>query len=102
MIRTHLLEMDHNLPDNRILAVALHNQSHSENRTVLVSKDTNMRIKADALNLPAENYNNDKVEVDTLYTGILYVEDESEIPAREYLQPNQYIVVKKFPYRTYF
>jgi len=92
---THLPpEMDHNLPDNRILAVALHNQSHSENKTVLVSKDTNMRIKADALELPAENYNNDKVEVESLYTGILYVANEAEIPAQEYLQPNQYVVVK--------
>ncbi|MBV5323746.1 hypothetical protein JZU51_03245, partial [bacterium] len=40
MIRAHLpLEMEHNLPDNRILAVVLHNQDHSENKTVLVSKD---------------------------------------------------------------
>lgn len=92
---THLPpEMDHNLPDNRILAVALHNQTHSENKTVLVSKDTNMRIKADALELPAENYENDRVDVEDLYTGILYVEDEAHIPAQEYLFPNQYIVVK--------
>lgn len=92
---THLPpEMDHNLPDNRILAVALHNQTHSENRTILVSKDTNMRIKADALALPAENYENDRVDVEELYTGILYVEDEAHIPAQEYLFPNQYVVVK--------
>lgn len=92
---THLPpEMDHNLPDNRILAVALHNQTHSENKTVLVSKDTNMRIKADALALPAENYENDKVDVEDLYTGILYVNSEDEIPPSEYLLPNQYVVVR--------
>lgn len=92
---THLPpEMDHNLPDNRILAVALHNQTHSENKTVLVSKDTNMRIKADALALPAENYENDKVDVEDLYTGILYLDAEDEIPPSEYLLPNQYVVVR--------
>lgn len=87
-------EMDKNIPDNQILAVALFNKSNSENPTVLISKDTNMRIKADALELPAENYTNDKVEVEDLYSGILCVSDESEIPAQEYLLPNQYVVVK--------
>lgn len=92
---THLPpEMDPNLPDNKILAVALHNQTHSENRTILVSKDTNMRIKADALELTAANYENDRVDVEELYTGILTVNSEDEIPAQEYLFPNQYVVVR--------
>jgi len=39
---------------------------------VLVSKDINMRIKARALGLPAEDYFNDKVleDADLLYTGV--------------------------------
>ena len=87
-------EMDPQIPDNKILAVALHNQAYSANPTVLVTKDTNMRIKADALELPAENYENDRVDVEELYTGILTVGSEEEIPAQEYLFPNQYVVVK--------
>jgi len=40
---------------------------------VLVSKDINMRVKARALGLPAEDYFNDKVleDTDVLYTGVL-------------------------------
>ena len=40
---------------------------------MLVSKDINMRIKARALGLPAEDYFNDKVleDTDLLYTGVL-------------------------------
>jgi PhoH-like ATPase len=40
---------------------------------VLVSKDINMRVKARALGLPAEDYFNDKVleDGDLLYTGVL-------------------------------
>ena len=40
---------------------------------VLVSKDINMRIKARALGLPAEDYFNDKTldDGDLLYTGVL-------------------------------
>jgi PhoH-like ATPase len=40
---------------------------------VLVSKDINMRVKARALGLPAEDYYNDKVleDTDVLYTGVL-------------------------------
>ncbi|HEU4352047.1 MAG TPA: PhoH family protein [Burkholderiales bacterium] len=59
--------------DNQILAVvrALQ-QKHPEREVVLVSKDINMRIKARALGLAAEDYTNDKVleDADLLYTGV--------------------------------
>jgi PhoH-like ATPase len=38
-------------------------------KVVMVSKDTNLRIKADALGLQAEDYTTDRVRVDELYTG---------------------------------
>ncbi|MEY4427977.1 MAG: hypothetical protein RLZZ182_666 [Pseudomonadota bacterium] len=60
--------------DNQILGVvqALRNR-HTERDVVLVSKDINMRIKARALGLPAEDYFNDKTldDGDLLYTGVL-------------------------------
>ena len=59
--------------DNQILAVVIHLQRLNPDRAViLVSKDINMRIKARALGLEAQDYFNDKVLEDTelLYTGI--------------------------------
>jgi PhoH-like ATPase len=58
--------------DNQILAVVRHLQeAHSRRHVILVSKDINMRIKAHALGLAAEDYFNDKVleDTDLLYTG---------------------------------
>ncbi|MDR0587404.1 MAG: PhoH family protein [Burkholderiales bacterium] len=60
-------------PDNQILAVVNHLQKNNAKRDVfLVSKDINMRIKAHALNINAEDYFNDQVlqDTDILYTGI--------------------------------
>ena len=59
--------------DNQILGVveALR-QAHLSREVVLVSKDINMRIKARALGLNAEDYFNDKAleDGDLLYTGV--------------------------------
>ena len=49
--------------DNRILAHCLYVQSRSPERTILVSKDLNMQLKALAIGLHAQDYENDKVEV---------------------------------------
>jgi PhoH-like ATPase len=59
--------------DNQILSVVRHLQKKEPARGVfLVSKDINMRIKARALGLAAEDYHNDKVleDTDLLYTGV--------------------------------
>jgi PhoH-like ATPase len=60
--------------DNQILGVvkALR-EKHPQRDVVLVSKDINMRVKARALGLPAEDYFNDKTleDGDLLYTGVL-------------------------------
>ncbi len=77
------LSMDVKLPeglpqgkaDNQILGVvqALRDQHGDKRPVVLVSKDINMRVKARALGLAAEDYFNDKVldDADLLYTGVL-------------------------------
>jgi PhoH-like ATPase len=59
--------------DNQILSVVRSLQEREPQReVVLVSKDINMRIKARALGLDAEDYFNDKVleDADLLYTGV--------------------------------
>lgn len=100
--------------DNRILAVAknlsLEEEAKVDGKTViLVSKDTLVRVKADALNLLAEDYLSDRVvEVDHIYTGYLeyYINTEllnkfyekTELPvsdvANHPFYPNQFIVLK--------
>ncbi|MDH3454277.1 MAG: PhoH family protein [Desulfuromonadales bacterium] len=55
--------------DNRILAVALDVKERSALPVVFVTKDTNLRIKADLLGLTAQDYESDKVSLDELYSG---------------------------------
>ncbi len=59
--------------DNQILAVVmyLYEKFDKKRPVILVSKDINMRIKARALGLAAQDYFNDKVleDTDLLYTG---------------------------------
>jgi PhoH-like ATPase len=58
--------------DNQIIGVVKHLQDvHPKRDVILVSKDINMRIKARALGMAAEDYFNDKVleDTDLLYTG---------------------------------
>ena len=60
--------------DNQILGVVKSlREQHPGRNIVLVSKDINMRVKARALGLPAEDYQNDKTldDGDLLYTGLL-------------------------------
>ncbi|MDV2085262.1 PhoH family protein [Burkholderia pseudomallei] len=59
--------------DNQILGVVRALQRERPDRqVVLVSKDINMRVKAHALGLPAEDYFNDQVleDKDLLYSGV--------------------------------
>ncbi|MDR2195265.1 MAG: PhoH family protein [Gallionellaceae bacterium] len=65
--------LQHSKADNAILGVLMHLQKKQPERAViLVSKDINMRIKARALGLSAQDYFNDKVleDTDLLYTGV--------------------------------
>jgi len=57
-----------NTPDNRIISCALSLQQQSK-RAVFITKDINARIKSDALGLPAEDFEAQKVDVDHLYAG---------------------------------
>lgn len=64
--------------DNQILSVVLElHKSQPERQVVLVSKDINIRIKARAIGVAAEDYFNDKVleDTDLLYSGM------KELPA---------------------
>src|SRR5438874_1467773 len=67
--------MNGHLADNRILALAADIKDREPNlRCVFVSKDVNLRIRADALGLPSEDYRNDKIENPEVYMGVREVE----------------------------
>ncbi len=65
--------------DNQIIGVVKHLQEAQDKRDViLVSKDINMRIKARAVGLAAEDYFNDRAleDTDLLYTGVRELPDD--------------------------
>lgn len=62
--------LETNSNDNQLLRTAVGLLRHHPDRPViLVSKDTNVRIKADALGLIAVDYEETKLTLDELYTG---------------------------------
>ena len=63
--------------DNRILALAVYIKEEYPDRSVtLVSKDVNLRMKALAFNIDAEDYKTGKVlNIDQLYTGRKILDD---------------------------
>ncbi|MCB2187116.1 MAG: PhoH family protein [Deltaproteobacteria bacterium] len=101
--------LDGGKPDNRILAVALNLARQNGSQVTLVSKDLNLRLKADVLGLTAEDFNNDKVDFARLYPGQAeFAVDQdtldrlyrqkclaaAELPGAEDLHPHQFVVLK--------
>jgi PhoH-like ATPase len=89
--------------DSRIVAAALGiHQQDLAIPTILVTKDINLRIKADALGLQAEDYETDRVAIQDLYTGMFdvvlptekitafRVNGEVELPDGKKYFPNEY------------
>lgn len=92
-----------NSVDSRIVALALSVQrSTPKLPTILVTKDINLRIKADALGLPAEDYESDRINISELYTGVFEMtvpaakisafrnSSELELPSGRTYFPNEY------------
>ena len=98
---------DKDLMDNRILQVAIElRQNEPDTPAVFITKDTNLRIRADAIGLSAQDYDSQRVELSELYTGFveLFVPREQvdqlykpsaevEVAGAE-LQPNQCVLLK--------
>jgi PhoH-like ATPase len=99
--------------DNFILSIALDVKEKAGGvPTVLVSKDLNLRIKADALSIVVEDYESDRVDIEELYPGYSELKadaaavdsfkEKGALETEERLFPNQYVqlVDKKDPART--
>jgi len=61
--------------DNLILGTAYKfKQNNPDKEVIMVSKDANVRIKADAIGLKAINYEAEAINFEELYTGVLKME----------------------------
>ncbi|AZR72064.1 phosphate starvation-inducible protein PhoH [Anoxybacter fermentans] len=68
--------------DNRILSVAFSAKDNLKDRykkIILVSRDINMRIKANAFGLDAADYIKDKIEYESSYVGMLELKVSPEV-----------------------
>jgi PhoH-like ATPase len=62
--------------DDRILAIVYNlHFANPDKHVILVSKDINMRIIANALNIKSEDFRNDKIDIDSFYTGTAVFEN---------------------------
>lgn len=83
-----LIFMDRN--DNLIIGTALYfQQKYPGSQVILVSKDVNVRIKADTMGIKAENFENDTVNFDEFYIG--WTHEELDEALLQKLQANSYI-----------
>ena len=57
--------------DNMILGVALDLAKDGKEPVILVTKDVNLRIRADALGLTAEDYDVEQITIEELYPGFI-------------------------------
>ncbi len=80
-------------PDHRILSVAyeLNKKVNGNKSIILVSKDVNLRMKAKALGIPAEDYTTDRItNVEELYSGKDNVENfDDDLLKKFYENPFQ-------------
>ena len=116
---------DHPLPselamdkaDNKILGLALMLKKEQPRRPIVfLTKDANLRIKADALGIVAEDYEPSNVEPDQLYSGMSTIKVDPQLVDEFYankrlaysdklyehdkespkLHPNQYVILKDY------
>ncbi len=77
--------------DNRIIGCAQLLKREGKN-VFFISKDINARVKADALGIPSEDFENQKINVDELYTGWKRLERDAarikQLSALESIVPN--------------
>jgi PhoH-like ATPase len=75
-----------NSTDNHILAIALtlQKQYGSGRKVLIITKDSNLRIKADAFGIAAEDFEADKVDISHLFKGIRHVKVEADVISEFY------------------
>jgi len=99
-------EMSAEKNDHKILAVALKfRQEKTGSQVVFVTKDVNLRVKADALGIHSVDYEPSRVSIDELYGGVITMEVPSDVVdkflvekrlpmSQQDLFPNTYVILK--------
>ena len=99
-------DLDIKIPDHLIIATALKAQRESTSKVILVSRDINMRVIADAVGLTSEDFQNNQVvdtseNIFTGYTTLLvddqdidrFYEKQSVYIENKNLHTNQYLML---------
>ncbi len=94
------------IADHLILGVALDvRDNNPKDQTVFVTKDVNLRLRADALGLVAMDYEAGRIDIDELYSGMMdlevkgaeidafYANGTLALPGIQVL-PNQYVILR--------
>ena len=79
-------DLDIKIPDHLIIATAFKLQKESDKRVILVSRDINMRVIADAIGLVSEDFQNNQVvdNSDNIYAGYSSVLVDDQVIDRFY------------------
>jgi len=92
--------------DNRILATVLRLHKRGGRKVALITRDTNMRLKCDALGVAAEDYKHARIQVDEQYVGVtervvpssvidnLYQAGAMPIGDLEGLRPHEFVILQ--------
>jgi PhoH-like ATPase len=90
--------------DSRILGVAAQLNEQNGGQVVFITKDTNLRIRADAIGIQSEDFEPEHIEMEELYTGYSEIEVDGAVVDEFYAKggvdlpdpyyaPNQYVVL---------
>ncbi len=111
MESTHVPGLSESVPDNRIIASAWR-LKESGKPVIFISKDINARIKSDALGIDTQDFESQKVDYETLYSGYREIPVEGSVIDRLYAEkrlditepvlaglnprlfPNEYVLLK--------
>lgn len=100
--------VDPNYGDNKILACASKiKEKFPKSKVILVAKDINLRVRAKAFGLQAEDYEKDKLFKDDLYSGFRTIKnqdagillfdkgelDVDQVPGLEEVLPNEFVLL---------
>lgn len=96
-------ELSMSKPDHAILGMAAYFKKNGE-KAILITKDINLRIKAEALGIDAQDYEKEKVKFEELYSGWrelrltsaqidAYYKDQ-KLPLDETYFPNEGIIIR--------
>jgi PhoH-like ATPase len=99
--------IDPSKADHLILQTAIETRDSTPDRpTVLITMDTNLRIRADTLGIPAQTYESQRVQIDDLDLGVVevavagaqvdefYERGELALPPESNLYPNVCVLVR--------